>query len=182
MLCRFAFVMLSGVLAAAATRISTPALHPTTNQGTHVSCVADTKALTSEGARMVLDAALAECHRNKVGGSIAVVDSGGHLVAFQRLDGTGPATWQISIGKARTAALFKKPTKFFEDWIRDGRTSMVTLPDGFTPLQGGVPIVVDGVHVGGIGVSGAASAEQDEQVAIVGAEAAGMHVSSQAVR
>src|SRR3954452_8656348 len=76
----------------------------------------------------------------------------------------------ISIGKARTAVLFNKPTRFFEEIIKNGRTPMVALND-FTPLQGGVPIVVDGHTVGGIGVSGAASAAQDEELAIAGASA-----------
>src|SRR6266545_2843251 len=76
----------------------------------------------------------------------------------------------ISIGKARTAVLFKRPTKVFEDIIKNGRTAMVALPDSlFTPLQGGIPIVVDGQIVGGVGVSGASSAQQDEELAIAGA-------------
>jgi uncharacterized protein GlcG (DUF336 family) len=74
------------------------------------------------------------------------------------------------MGKARTAALFKKPTAAFEEIIRGGRTPMVALED-FTPLQGGVPILVDGAVVGAIGVSGAASAQRDEDVAKAGASA-----------
>src|SRR5262249_3448122 len=76
----------------------------------------------------------------------------------------------ISIGKARTAVLFKKPTRFFEELINKGRTAM-TAVDGFTPLIGGIPIVIDGQVVGGIGVSGAASANQDEELALAGAAA-----------
>jgi glc operon protein GlcG len=76
----------------------------------------------------------------------------------------------ISIGKARTAAIFKKPTKKFEDIINKGRTAMATLPD-FTPLQGGVPIIVGGQIIGAVGVSGAASAQQDEELAMAGASA-----------
>jgi uncharacterized protein GlcG (DUF336 family)/mannose-6-phosphate isomerase-like protein (cupin superfamily) len=98
------------------------------------------------------------------------VDDGGNLVALERVDGTFAAGPNISIGKARTAALFKKPTKFFEDVIGKGRTSMVALND-FTPLQGGVPIIVDGAIIGAVGVSGAASAQQDEEVAMAGAAA-----------
>src|SRR5262249_27321645 len=79
----------------------------------------------------------------------------------------------ISIGKARTAVLFQKPTKVFEDIINKGRTAMAALPDTFfTPLQGGIPVNVDGQIIGGIGVSGASSAAQDEEIAIAGAEAA----------
>jgi glc operon protein GlcG len=99
-----------------------------------------------------------------------VVDEGGNLVAVERLDNTFAAGANISIGKARTAALFKRPTKFFEDVINKGRTAMATLPD-FTPLQGGIPIIVDGQVVGAVGVSGAASAQQDEELAIAGANA-----------
>src|SRR3954454_12997106 len=130
----------------------------------------DKKALTLDGAQKVIAGATAQAARNKSGGVIAVVDDGGNLMALERLDGTFAAGANISVGKARTAALFKKPTKFFEDVINKGRTAMTTLND-FTPLQGGVPIVVDGQIVGGIGVSGAASAQQDEEVAIAGATA-----------
>jgi glc operon protein GlcG len=91
-------------------------------------------------------------------------------MALERLDGTFAAGANISIGKARTAVLFKRPTKAFEDIIKNGRTAMVALPDAyFTPLQGGIPITIDGQIVGGVGVSGAASAQQDEELAIAGA-------------
>src|SRR5205085_11927566 len=92
------------------------------------------------------------------------------LMALERLDGTFAAGANISIGKARTAALFKKPTKFFEDVIAKGRTSMVALND-FTPLQGGVTLVVDGQIVGAVGVSGATNAQEDEELATAGANA-----------
>src|SRR5436190_363528 len=116
--------------------------------------VADKKELTLEGAKKVIAAAVAEAKQQHApGGVIAVVDDGGNLIALERLDGTFAAGANISIGKARTAALFKRPTKFFEDIIKNGRTAMVALPD-FTPLQGGIPIMVDGQVIGGIGVSG----------------------------
>ena len=136
--------------------------------------VAEKKSLTLEGAEKVIAAARAYAKQNNApGGVIAVVDEGGNLMALERLDGTFAAGATISIGKARTAVLFKKPTKFFEDIIMNGRTAMVALPDSlFTPLQGGVPIVVDGQVIGGVGVSGAASAQQDEELAIAGAAAA----------
>jgi glc operon protein GlcG len=109
--------------------------------------------------------------KNHVGCSIAVVDDGGNLVAFHRIDPTFPAGAHVSIGKARTAAPFRQPTKNFEDVItQKGRTSMIALDD-FTPLQGGVPIVVGSQIVGAIGVSGSASAEQDQQFAKAGAAA-----------
>lgn len=132
------------------------------------------KVLTLAGAKKVIAAAVTEARsKNAPGGAIAVVDEGGNLIAVERLDNTFAAGALISIGKARTAALFKRPTKAFEDIINKGRAAMTTLND-FTPLQGGVPIVVDGQIVGAIGVSGAASAQQDEDLAIAGANALAM--------
>lgn len=129
------------------------------------------KSLTLDGAKKVIAAAVAEAKsKNAPGGAIAVVDEGGHLIAVERLDNTFAAGANISIGKARTAVLFKRPTKFFEDVINKGRTAMTTLND-FTPLQGGIPIIVDGQVIGAVGVSGAASAQQDEELAIAGANA-----------
>lgn len=131
--------------------------------------VATKKTLTLEGARKAIAAALAEAKKNNATGVVAVVDDGGNLMALERLDGTFAAGATVSIGKARTAVLFKKPTKFFEDVIAKGRTAMVTVD--FTPLQGGIPILVDGQVLGGIGVSGASSAQQDEELALAGAAA-----------
>jgi glc operon protein GlcG len=133
--------------------------------------VAEKKVLTLEGAKKAIAAAVAEAKsKNAPGGVIAVVDDGGNLMALERLDNTFAAGANISIGKARTAALFKKPTKVFEDIVNKGRTTMVALKD-FTPLQGGVPIDIDGQVIGAIGVSGAASAQQDEELALAGAAA-----------
>jgi glc operon protein GlcG len=135
----------------------------------------DKKTLTIEGAKKVIAGAIAYAKKNNApGGVIAVVDEGGNLMALERLDGTFAAGANISIGKARTAVLFKRPTKAFEDIIKNGRTAMVALPDAFfTPLQGGVPITIDGQIVGGVGVSGAASAQQDEELAMAGANVFG---------
>lgn len=135
--------------------------------------VTEKKSLTIEGAKQVIAAAVAYAKKNNApGGVIAVVDEGGNLMALERLDGTFAAGANISIGKARTAVLFKRPTKAFEDIIKNGRTAMVALSDAyFTPLQGGIPIIVDGQIVGGVGVSGAMSAQQDEELAIAGAGA-----------
>lgn len=134
--------------------------------------VAAKKSLTLDGARKVIAAALAEARTlNAPGGVVAVVDEGGNLMALERLDGTFAAGANISVGKARTAVLFKRPTRAFEDIIRNGRTPMIALND-FTPLQGGIPIMVEGEVIGGVGVSGAASAQQDEEIAIAGANAA----------
>ena len=142
--------------------------------GAHTAAHAQTiekKALNLEGAKKVIAAATAEAKsKNAPGGAIAVVDEGGNLIAVERLDNTFAAGVNISIGKARTAVLFKRPTKFFEDVINKGRTAMTTLND-FTPLQGGIPIIVDGQIIGAVGVSGAATAQQDEELAIAGANA-----------
>lgn len=132
------------------------------------------RTLTLQGAEQVIAAAKAEAQKLQApGGVIAVVDDGGNLMALERLDGTFSAGANISIGKARTAVMFKKPTRFFEELINSngkGRTVMTAL-ENFTPLIGGIPIVVDGQIVGGVGVSGAASADQDEKLAIAGSNA-----------
>ena len=129
----------------------------------------DKPTLSLDGARRVIAAARAEAAaKNAPAAVIAVVDDGGNLMALERLDGTFAAGANISIGKARTAALFKKPTRVFEELINKSRTAMTALND-FTPLQGGVPITVAGHIVGAVGVSGAASAQQDEELALAGA-------------
>jgi len=129
----------------------------------------DKPSLSIQGARRVIAAARAEAAAKSAPGAvIAVVDDGGNLMALERLDGTFAAGANISIGKARTAALFKKPTRVFEELINKSRTAMTALND-FTPLQGGVPITLNGHIVGGVGVSGAASAQQDEELALAGA-------------
>lgn len=132
--------------------------------------IRDRKTLTLDGARRAIAAAVAQARKNHAGGVIAVVDDGGNLMALERIDGTFAAGANISIGKARTAALFQKPTRVFEEIIAKGRTAMVALND-FTPLQGGVPIAIDGQIVGAVGVSGAASAQQDEELAMAAAAA-----------
>jgi glc operon protein GlcG len=131
--------------------------------------VTTTATLSLDGARTVIAAAKDEAKsRGAPGGSIAVVDNGGNLIAVERLDRTFPASTSIAIEKARTAAMFRKPSAALEETVNGGRTAMVTLPT-YTLLQGGVPILRAGEVVGAIGVSGAASAEQDEQIAAAGA-------------
>jgi uncharacterized protein GlcG (DUF336 family)/quercetin dioxygenase-like cupin family protein len=132
--------------------------------------------LTLEGAQRVAKAATAYATaHNAPGASVAVVDAGGHTIYVERLDGTFSAGSDISIGKARTAVVFKRATRTIEEGINKGRTAMVDVAavTWFTPLQGGVPIVAAGQIVGAIGVSGAASAQQDEEVAMAGAAAIG---------
>lgn len=146
-----------------ATAMSTPALV--------ASDTAPQATLTLEGAKKAGDAAEAQAAKlNAPGGAIAVVDAGGHLLYFVRRAGTFLGSPDISIGKARTAVEFKKPTRDFEEIIAKGRFAMTALPN-FTPLKGGIPIVVDGQIVGAIGVSGAKSAAQDEEIALAGAAA-----------
>ncbi len=132
--------------------------------------IAEKKGLTLAGARQVAAAASAEAKKANAGGGIAVVDDGGHLLYFERLDNTFPAAANISIAKARSAATFRKATSVFEEAIKNGRTSLVANPE-LLPLQGGVPIVVDGQVVGAVGVAGANSAQQDEEIARVAAAA-----------
>src|SRR5256714_14535111 len=133
--------------------------------------VVEKKSLDLAGAKKAIAAAVDYAKKNNApGGVIAVVDEGGNLMALERLDGTFAMGATISIGKARTAGLFHKPTRFFEELINKGRTAM-TAVDGFTPLIRGIPIVIDGQVIGGIGVSGAASANQDEELALAGAAA-----------
>jgi Uncharacterized protein, possibly involved in utilization of glycolate and propanediol len=115
--------------------------------------VIEKKSLNLDGAKKAIAAAVDYATKNNApGGVIAVVDEGGNLMALERLDGTFAMGATISIGKARTAVLFKKPTRFFEELINKGRTAM-TAVDGFTPLIGGIPVVIDGQVVGGIGVA-----------------------------
>lgn len=153
------------------TKFITAALLLSAIAATAQAQLVERKSLSIDGAHKVIAGAVAYAKKvNAPGGVIAVVDEGGNLMALERLDGTFAAGANISIGKARTAVLFKRPTKAFEDIIKNGRTAMVALPDAyFTPLQGGVPIIVDGQIVGGVGVSGAASAQQDEELALAGA-------------
>jgi glc operon protein GlcG len=136
--------------------------------------VSSQPALTLDGAKSVAASAIAYARSKQApGGAIAVVDAGGALVYLERLDGTFLNASDISIGKARTAALFGKPTRVFEDLVNKGRYAMLGVPvvAPFTPLQGGVPIMIGGKVAGAIGVSGAASAAQDDEIASAAAAA-----------
>src|SRR5436190_6658031 len=133
--------------------------------------VVEKKSLNLDGAKKAIAAAVDYAKKNNAPGAvIAVVDEGGNLKALERVGGTFAMEATISVGKARTTVLFKKPTRFFEELINKGRTAM-TAVDGFTPLIGGIPIIIDDQVVGGVGVSGAASANQDEELALAGANA-----------
>lgn len=129
-------------------------------------------ALTLDGAKSAVSAALRYAREHQApGGAIVVVDTAGTVIYLERLDGTFANASAVAIGKARTAALFAKPTRAFEEAVNQGRYSMLAVASvaPFTPLQGGIPILVDGQLVGAIGVSGAASAAQDEEIAQAGA-------------
>src|SRR5262245_33080325 len=112
--------------------------------------LANKKTLTIDGALKAIGAAAEAAKKAQTTGVFAVVDDGGNLMALERLDGTFAAGANISIGKARTAALFKKPTRVFEELINKSRTAMTALND-FPPLQGGVPISDNGRTVRGAG-------------------------------
>jgi uncharacterized protein GlcG (DUF336 family) len=118
-------------------------------------------------AKEIVAAAEAEAARRGATVVIAVVDDGGHLIALHRLDDTQVASVEVGIGKARTAAIFRRPSKVFEDQIRDGRIASLALP-GATPLQGGLPIIANGKVIGAIGVSGN-TPQEDEDIAKAGA-------------
>ena len=114
-------------------------------------------------------AAEAEARKNSWIVAIAILDDGGHLLHFARMDGATPANAAIAIDKARTAAISRRSSGRWEQLIKDGRTGMLNMP-GILPVQGGVPIVADGTCVGAVGVSGVQS-HQDEQIAQAGIDA-----------
>ncbi len=129
----------------------------------------DKKVLSFEAAKKIAVAAEAAAREKSVGVVIAVVDDGGHLILLHRLDDTQVASVNVGIGKARTAAIYRRPSKDFEDQIRAGRVAALALADS-TPLQGGVPIRLDGKVIGAVGVSGD-TPQVDEAIAIAGANA-----------
>ncbi len=127
-------------------------------------------ALNLADAKAIAAAAEAEALASKWNVTIAILDDGGNLLYLQRLDEAPLGSIVVAQEKARTALLFKRPTKAFEEMIANGRTVMLTLP-GATPIEGGLPLLNMGAIVGAIGISGAQSAE-DAQIARAGVEAA----------
>ena len=125
-------------------------------------------ALTADDCHKMMAACRAEADKNKWNVSIAIVDDGGYLLSFDRMDGAAAITAEVAIGKAHTSALTKRPSKFFEDRVKE-RPAFGNFPAGIM-IQGAVPILVRGECVGAIGVSGVASHE-DEQVAQAGVSA-----------
>jgi glc operon protein GlcG len=128
------------------------------------------KGLSLAAAQKIAAAAEADAKAKNARVVIAVVDDGGNLLVLQRLDDTQVASVEVAMGKARTAAIFRRPSREFEEQVKNGRIAALALP-GATPLQGGVPISFEGKVIGAIGVSGESPA-QDEEIAIVGAHAA----------
>src|ERR1700759_3922055 len=146
----------------AASLLSLLAVPPTFTEG-----LPPRKVLTLRAAKAVADAAEAEAVRRGSAVVIAVVDDGGSLLVLHRLDDTQGASVEVAIAKARTAAIFRRPSKVFEDQVRNGRVAALGLP-GAAPLQGGIPIVHRGKVIGAIGVSGN-TPQEDEDIAKVGA-------------
>ena len=125
--------------------------------------------LTLEDCLKIHAAAEAEARRNNWIVAIAILDDGGHLLHFARMDGASPANAAIAVDKARTAAISRRTSGRWEQLVKDGRTGMLNMP-GILPVQGGVPIVADGVCIGAAGASGVQSA-QDEQIVQAGIDA-----------
>ena len=134
--------------------------------------LADKKVMTLAAAKKIAAAAEAEARKNNWNVVIAVVDDGGHLVYLQRIDGTQTGSIDVAIGKARTSAAFKRPTKVFDDLAKT-RPSITSISPDAVLLEGGVPVMVGGQLVGAVGVSGVTS-QQDAQIAEAGIAALGM--------
>src|SRR5919197_2609626 len=132
--------------------------------------VTEVPALTYEGARIATEAVGAEAARRGVAPVISAVDAGGALMYLVRPDLAQVASVEVTTDKARTAAIYRRPSKDFEDQASGGRPSALHLARA-VPLQGGMPIVHDGEVVGGIGVSGASSADEDQELSAIGAQA-----------
>lgn len=122
-----------------------------------------TKFITLEAAKAMMAAGEAEARKNGLNVAITIVDASGALIMFQKLDETQAGSIGVSQGKARAAALFKRPSRLLEELITGGKTAFLSV-EGIVPLQGGVPVIADGRVIGAVGVSGATAA-QDEQVA-----------------
>jgi uncharacterized protein GlcG (DUF336 family) len=127
--------------------------------------------ITNEQAKTVAAAAVAEAKKNNWRMAFAVVGPAGELVYFEKMDGTQLASAEISQGKARTAVLFRRPSKTFADQFAAGNTAFLTFPEKPVASEGGIPITVNGKIVGAIGASGG-TGQQDGIAAGAGASAA----------
>ncbi|MEO6722731.1 MAG: heme-binding protein [Ferruginibacter sp.] len=127
------------------------------------------KNISLDAAKKIVAEAVKSARANNApGGAIAIVDAGGNLIYLEKLDGTFAAASEVAIKKANTAALFKAPSSKLENSINGGRQALITV--GHTFLQGGIPVIYEGQVIGAIGVSGSASAQQDEDIANAGAK------------
>ena len=122
--------------------------------------------VTTDQAKKIAAGVVAECAANKWNVAVAVVDTGGHLVYFERIENTQTASMEIAIMKAKAAATYRRPTRAFADAIAKGGPAIMTLP-GVVASPGGVPIMVGGKVTGAVGVSGV-TGDQDEQCAKAG--------------
>jgi glc operon protein GlcG len=129
----------------------------------------DKRVLSLAAARKIIAASEAAARSRGVGVVTVVVDDAGNLIQLSRMDTAQVASVNVGIGKARTAAIYRRPSRVFEEQIKEGRVAALALADA-TPLQGGVPILVDGRVVGAVGVSGD-TPKVDEDIAIAGANA-----------
>ena len=129
--------------------------------------------LNWEGTNRILQAAVRKVEEAGIPMSIAIVDDGGHLLSFQRLDGAAPISAHIAPAKAHTAAMGRRESKVYEDMINGGRVSFLSAPNLEGMLEGGVPILKDGQCLGAVGVSGVKSNE-DAQIAKAGIAAIGL--------
>ena len=129
--------------------------------------------LDAAEVKAIAAAAEAEALKNNWAVSICIVDDGGHMLSFQRLDGAAPVSAHIAPGKAVTAALGRRESKVYEDMINGGRVSFLSAPGLEALLEGGAPIMKDGQCLGAVGVSGVKSTE-DAQIAKAGIAAIGL--------
>ena len=159
--------IIAGICLALATAISGQAELP------------DKKVLTLDVAKKIAAAAEVEAKKRKATVVIVVMDDGGHMLVLHRLDDTQVASVEVGIAKARTAAIFRRPSKVFEDQVKNGRISALALP-GAVALQGGLPIVYQGKVIGAIGVSGN-TPQEDEDIARAGADYALQAIRENAV-
>ena len=123
-------------------------------------------AVTLDQAKKIAVGAVAEANKNNWRVAIAIVDTHGFLKYYEMMDDTQTASATVAVEKARTAAMFRRPTKMFEEAIAGGRNAILGM-GGITPIEGGLPIVVNGKCVGAVGVSGLTS-PQDAQVGQAG--------------
>jgi glc operon protein GlcG len=160
----FASTFAIAIMTAPVTAQPAPSAPPTTPYGTPIGL---------EAAKKVMTAAEAEAAKNHWGMAIVILDSTGHLVMLHKMDNTQYGSIAVAEDKARSALYFRRPTKVFEDLVAQGGLGLRTLGlRDASPLEGGLPLIVDGNIVGAIGVSGALST-QDGQTAKAGADAAG---------